>query len=274
MNRILLVVCSTVVAAVAGATGVNAGSSAPGLTVRSTLDGKTVLPHRIHWSARPSTPSLDIRKVEFFIDGGKARWVDDHAPYTYADDGGYLVTSFLATGRHRFRVRATAVDGRKATDTVTARVLPAQEPPAALTGTWQRTFDTQGAPAPGSVGNPTDTYTPSGRYTLMFEKRWIRDDFPGAFVLPRSNETGEGLVFLSDYTATTGRLHVQGEVVFHPLSMSDAEGGAWCYFWGPSADYRWNVSGDTLTLQPVGGNGRDACRIRGFIWTGAWTRKP
>jgi hypothetical protein len=62
------------------------------------------------------------------------------------------------------------------------------------------------------------TLTPSGTYTLTFEKRWIRDDFPGMFTFPDSNKTGDGFVFLSDYTAGMGRFRVQGEVVVHPLS--------------------------------------------------------
>ena len=35
-------------------------------------------------------------------------------------------------------------------------------------------------------------------------------------------------------------------------------------------DYTWSVSGNTLTLMPVGG--KDPCPLRGFIWTGDWTR--
>ena len=31
-----------------------------------------------------------------------------------------------------------------------------------------------------------------------------------------------------------------------------------------------SVSGDTLTLAPVGGH--DACGIRGLVWGGTWTR--
>ena len=65
-------------------------------------------------------------------------------------------------------------------------------------------------------------------------------------------------------------LQVGGAVIFRPYSDRVTGGGAWCHFGGPSADYRWSVKGRTVTLSPVGG--RDACRIRGFIWTGQWTR--
>src|SRR5262245_42173484 len=82
--------------------------------VRSTLDGRTTVPHRIHWVGRPSLPTSEIDNVSFFVDGGKARWIEHHPPYTFADDGGFLVTSFLAPGVHRFTVRARAKDGRAA----------------------------------------------------------------------------------------------------------------------------------------------------------------
>jgi hypothetical protein len=238
-------------------------------TVRSTLDGKSVLPHRIAWLAFPSLGRSKVARVDFLIDGGPVRWTERNPPYSYADDGGYLVTSWLTPGRHRFQVRATAKDGRVATDTVVARVAPAPPPPAELAGTWQRTIDTSNAPKPGSKGNPTSTFTPSGLYRITFEKRWIRDKFPGKFVYPASNKTGHGFIFLSDYTFTPKLLHVRGEVIFHPLSFKLPEGGWWCHPGGPAADYRWSVSSGTLTLSPVGS---DACGIRGFIWTGEWTR--
>ncbi len=82
--------------------------------------------------------------------------------------------------------------------------------------------------------------------------------------------TGNGFVFLSDYAATSSRIHVVGEVIFHPFDDAKAEGGFWCYADGPAADYTWSIAGDTLTLAPDGG--KDACGIRGFIWTGEWTR--
>ena len=239
-------------------------------TVKSSLDGKSVLPHRIAWVAFPSLGRSKVARVDFLIDGARVRWSERNPPYRYADDGGYLVTSWLTPGRHRFQVRATARDGSVAVDTVVARVLPEPPLPAQLAGTWQRTVDTSSAPKPGSKGNPTSTFTPSGRYRLTFEKRWIRDQFPGKFVYPASNKTGNGFIFLSDYTHTPKLLHVRGEVIFHPLSFKLAEGGWWCYEGGPAADYRWTVSGTTLTLAPIGGS--DACGIRGFIWAGEWTR--
>lgn len=241
-------------------------------TVRSTLNGKSELPHRIHWIGVPSLSRTKIAAVQFLIDG-KVKWLEHKPPYTYSDDGGYLVTSWLAPGRHRFTVRATATDGRKATHTVIARVQAAPEPPATLAGTWQRTVDTTNAPKPGTRGNPTETPIPAGTYTLTFEKRWIHDRFPGPFSVSKSirKGTGEGEEFDTDWTPDASTFHVQGAVTFRVFHEdTDQEGGAWCYFGGPPADYNWSVTGDTLTLNPTAG--KDACGIRGFIWTGQWTR--
>jgi len=257
--------------ALAPATASNAGGAQEQaqFTVKSTLDGKTVLPHRIAWLAYPSLPSSKVARVEFLIDGGPVRWAKGNPPYRYANDG-YLVTSWLEPGSHRFQVRATAKDGRVATDTVVARAAPAPPPPAALAGTWQRTIDTSSAPKPGSKGNPTSTLTPPGVYHITFEKRWLNSRFPGKFVYPQSNETGKGFTDQSDYTATPTRLHFLGAVIFRKYSDKVTGGGAWCHFGGPAASYRWNVSDKTLSLTPIGGS--DACGIRGFIWTGEWTR--
>jgi hypothetical protein len=69
-----------------------AGGIRKPFTVGSTLDGKTALPHRIHWTAHPTLPASRLNGVDFLIDG-KVRWVEVNAPYTYGDDGNWLVTS-------------------------------------------------------------------------------------------------------------------------------------------------------------------------------------
>ncbi len=249
-------------------------SPAAGFKATSTLDGKSVLPHRIHWLGFPSLAAAKVAKVEFLIDA-KLCWVEHQAPYVYGGDDngrnqGYLVTSWLTPGKHRFVVRVTAKDGTTSTDAVSARVLPAPAPPAALAGSWQRTIDASAAPKPGSAGNPTGTVVASGLWTITFDKRWVRDAAPGTFVYPKSNTTGFGLYNLDDYSAGPTRIHLVGEVFFHPGSERLPEGGSWCFGSGPPADYNWSVNGNTLTLAPIGG--RDACGIRGFVWTGTWTK--
>jgi hypothetical protein len=237
----------------------------------STLDGKTVLPHRIHWLGLPALSASKVKAVDFLIDGRLA-WVEQKAPYSYADDGGYLVTSFLAPGRHRFTIRAIPFAGHSATDTVTARVLPAPPVPAALAGTWQRKIsDTSSAPAPGSPDNPTSTLTPPGTYKITFDRRWIHDEFPCTnSPCTFQSSTGAGTEFDSDWDHGPTTFHVQGEVTFRMFTDTDRLAGWWCQTWGPPATYTWSVSGKTLKLAPVGGH--DACGIRGSVWSGTWTR--
>jgi hypothetical protein len=263
----------TLVAVVGLVAAVATATSTP-FKVSSTLDGKTVLPHRIHWLGYPSLAHSKVARVEFLIDGRLA-WVEHGAPYVYGSDEngqkeGYLVTSWLSPGKHHFVVRAVATNGSTATDTVVARILPAPAPPADLAGSWTRTVDTTGVPKPGSAGNPTDTIVAAGRWTITFEKRWVHDQAPGTFVFPKSNKDGTGFVFLDDYTATANRISVAGEVIMHQVRDNLAEGGFWCYPNGPGATYNWSVTGDTLTLAPIGGH--DACGVRGAVWSGQWTR--
>jgi hypothetical protein len=76
---------------------------------------------------------------------------------------------------------------------------------------------------------------------------------------------------LTDWTPGPRSFHVQGAVSIQPFDgNTDQLGGSWCYWGGPGANYSWTVHGRVLTLTPFGG--KDACSIRGFIWTGEWTR--
>jgi hypothetical protein len=251
----------------------DAPPTAKPFNLASTLDGKTVLPHRIHWLGLPALPAWKVKEVDFLIDG-RIAWVEHKAPYSYADNGGYLVTSFLAPGRHRFTVRAIPFAGHPATDTVTARVLPAPPVPAALAGTWQRRIsDTSTAPDPGSPGNPTSTLTPPGTYKIAFDRRWIHDEFPCTnSPCTFQSSTGAGTEFDSDWDPGPATFHVQGEVTFRMFKDADRLAGWWCETGGPPATYTWSVSGNTLNLAPVGGH--DACAIRGSVWSGTWTRAP
>jgi hypothetical protein len=239
--------------------------------VTSTLDGKKVLPRHVTWvAATPGLPRSGLKSggIGFLIDGKIVSFTDEQ-PYTFPDDGGYLVTTWLKPGPHTFTVRAHAKDGTTMEDNVTAKVVAPPIPPGTLSGTWQRTVtDTTGAPAKGSAGNPTKTPTPAGTYKLIFDARWIQTRFPGKYV-PKA-PSGNGFIIDNDWTPAASSFQAFGGVQFKVLQDIDAEGGWWCYAGGPAATYTWSVTGKTLTLTPRGG--ADACGIRGFIWAGQWTR--
>jgi hypothetical protein len=246
----------------------------PAFTVRSTIDGKTVLPHRIRWIARPGIPSARVAEVDFLIDG-KAAWIEHNAPYVFSDDEngshlGYLVTSWLKPGRHRFAVRVATNDGATVTHSVTARVVAAPDVPAALAGTWHRTLtDVSGAPGDGTPDNPTGSIIAPGTYTMVIDRRMVQVRWPGVFHRPQSDSTGAGWILDSDFTLAGSTLTALGPVIFEP-NHEQAETGWWCWQDGPAGGYTWSVSGSTLTLAPQGG--KDACGVRSFVWAGQWTR--
>jgi hypothetical protein len=235
--------------------------------VRTSLDGKTVLPHRIRWLGYPLLPRNKVQAVTFLIDG-KVRWVEQNPPYSYSDDGGYLVTSWLSPGLHRFTVRATSFTGATASKTVVARVVAAPEPSAELAGRWQRDIADE-VPGPSDPRCAPDP-VPAGRWTLVFESRWIESVFPGPFHPQKSKQTHFGYIIDNDWVPGPNTFEVAGSVTINLIRDQDKRGGWWCLPDGPAAKYSWAVDGDTLSLAPVGGV--DPNEQRGAVFTGKWTR--
>jgi hypothetical protein len=232
--------------------------------VRSNLDGRSVLPRRIRWTASVNVPQSQVGIVGFLIDG-KPKWFTEKVPATFDGDG-YLVTSWLSPGPHSFTVRLRTSDHQVIDDTVVARVAAAPAPPAALAGTWQRTINGADAPA-----NPANRVPPTGRYKLVFDKAWIQTWVAGTFDPSTSGKTGAGLILENDWTPGTSSFQAFGDVIVRTPQDVNRDGGrAFCDESGPAARYTWSVSGNTLTLTPAGGS--DACAIRGFLWAGQWTR--
>jgi hypothetical protein len=220
-----------------------------GLSVTSTLDGRSALPHRIHWQAFPNGPSADVSEVDFLIDG-KLDWVEHKAPYYYGDDGNYLVTSFLAPGQHAFTVRAISATGQTATDTVRAQVSSAPTPPAALEGTWQRFQVSGGASGP-----------PAGMWRLVISSvGW------------RINDPGGGSNLLDVAYLSPGLLEIR-QGMFTSLDESQ-NGNGWCNDApGPTIGLRYSVVGKTLIFTPVGPLGCDGTDyVTGPGWHGNWIR--
>jgi hypothetical protein len=223
-----------------------------GLT--SSIDGKRVLPVRSRWLAYPKLPTAQIKEVDYLIDG-KLRWIERKAPYNYGSDDfhghlGYLITTFLTPGRHTFAARAIDSAGRKATDTVTARVVPAPEPPAELKSVvWKRTFTGGALP---------------GEWELTFDTvgSWHLDPIGGGVV--------------DQYDIAGNVLHLYAPITFglrtdsiKKLGHNIPGGGSGdCREDGPFGSYHWSVTGDELTLTPI----KELCAGRGSIISGTWTR--
>ncbi len=245
------------------------GAEAHALTARqpfpvaSTLDGKRVLPLRMHWLAYPKLQRSKIAVVEFLVDG-KVRWTENRPPYNYGgdDDGrnlGYLITTWLGAGPHRFTVRVTDTAGRKASDTVISRVLPAPNPPRPLRGTWTRrvTASDLAKSDPNYGSGP-----PAGRWRLVFDR-------VGAWHL---DPLGSGVV--NQYAARPGVIHVYAPLAMAPEGVGVTRfghsgiGPKDCTNAGPFGTYRWSVSGTKLALTAI----HEACGQRRAIWEGVWKR--
>jgi hypothetical protein len=234
------------VISVAAGSAVADSTIAKPIRVTSSIDGEKVFAHRVHWLAYPSLPQSKISEVEFLIDR-KVRWVEHHRPYTYGglDGDNYLVTSWLAPGLHRFTVRVTSVTGRRATDTVVARIIPSPAPPKALAGRW-KIYD---------AGSPTTT--PAGDWFLTIDAiGWRIRDTAG---------TGD-LIDVAYLAGTT--LELRGGIWTMP--ESPREGNGWCEDTNETVRYRWTVIGDSLRLALAGpGRCDDESKFIGRTWTRA-----
>jgi hypothetical protein len=224
--------------------------------VKSTLDGKTELPQRIHWIAKPGIAASKVVEVIFLIDG-KIAWVEHKPPYVYGNDGNWLVTSAFQPGLHRFTVRTTTVDVRTVSKTVKARVLPAAAPPAELAGSWQRTVTKEQA---GEA--------PAGAWGITV-------DATGWIIREPGGSPGCGCGNWIDAAYPSGNLlELRGGIWKQPNNDQVKLGGnGWCNDTNAPVDYTWAVSANTLTLTL---NGPDLCgdsagKQDGVV-AGVWTR--
>jgi DNA-binding SARP family transcriptional activator len=249
-------------------------SSLAGKPTTSSLDGQTVLPQRTRWVVHPDVPDSAVREVDFIIDG-KLRWVERIPPYYFGGDEngtnpGYLVTTWLSPGEHVFTSHVVSAGGKLATDIVTARVLPAPQPPAALAGTWTRTVTKEDqAKSTPVFGVGVGNVPPAGVWRLVFDRI-------GAWEL---DPVKTGLV--TEYDVVADVLFAYAPITMAPCSDNGQPcgvkrfghhglggGGIDCTAAGPFGSYRWSVSGARLTLTAI----HEPCGQRRAIWEGTWTR--
>jgi hypothetical protein len=233
-KRLLALVLLASVVAVSSAL---AGRSDTGFTVTSTLDGKTVLPIRIQWLA---TPQIDpsqgtVSEVDYFIDGYHS-WTQHQAPWQYAGNGNWLVTTDLKPGLHTFTVRATTTDNQVATDTVKAQVVAPPPPPAKFRGTW-------------TLKKATHRQRPPVKAFTITPKGWT---------------FGPNLVLDAQYLPS-GNVVLGTVIINRPEQTDDV-----CN--GQPPLHKWHVafSADSKTMQlnPIGS---DPCLTRLRALQGTWT---
>ena len=266
LGRLLAVAAIASVATVPAALG--SRDDEP-FTVSSSLDGKKVLPLRSHWLGYTDLPPAQVDRVEFLIDG-TVRWIEHTPPYNYASDHngkemGFLITTWLKPGLHRFVVRVFDKAGHPEKDAVTARVVAAPAPPPELAGTWTRV-----PPGKRFIG---------WRYRLWFNRvgAW--------YVIVDRRGRGDGVVDQFDVRGHTLNLFapvVTGvQEVDHGVCTGNGclhithDGRAYtisgnvCNFSGPFGRYTWSVSGDTLSLKVI----HEGCFGRGKYFASTWTRE-
>ena len=260
---------ATIAALAISAAGLSGGQR---LAVTSSIDGKKVLPQMTRWLAHPNVAPADVAEVDFLIDG-RVRWVERRSPYNYASDDdkghlGYLFTSWLTPGRHRFTARVRTNDGRTATDVVIARVLLAPAPPTALAGSWTRVVtaaDTKKAdPRYG-----TDNVPPPGKWRLIIDRTGIWELDPiGTGILQGFSVGGDTLRSLAPIQMIPRKASGDPGEIERFGSRVAAGGGIDCNESGPFGTYRWSARGEALTLSAR----REPCGQRRAVYEGTWTR--
>jgi hypothetical protein len=254
-----------VACAIAAMTAVTAGTATSRMTrtgggnefkVTSSLDGRSTLPNRIHWLAHPKLSTAQVAKVDFLIDG-QVRWTERKAPYEFAQDNGYLITTWLKPGIHRFAARVTDTGGHRVSDTVSARIPPAQAPPKALAHHWKRTLT-----AADQKKVEFDNPPPKGSWEIVFDQVGIWELDP----------LGGGTI--TQYAPHPGVLDVYAPIQMAPDGVGVAKyghtkiGGYECDPDGPFGSYTWSITGSKLTLTAK----KEPCAGRRAILEGVWVR--
>jgi hypothetical protein len=253
-------------------------------TVQSSLEGLTVLPARIAWSATTSLPPAQVKMVQFRVDGD--RWWDDTTPpYAYGPPGAYLVARWVSSLRtrpsfrrrrtHEFAVRVLTTDGDKwESATVRARSPSATHArlPGGLGGQYGP--DEYVRLSPAELAHPLPpTKLPSFAHFLVFigSSLFVRGDkHDAAWEISGSDEHVRlgTPIFLTEATHADATSNFRGieDVLCAPggppatYSWSEARGRPLAPFWGGGGYAR------NLQLRAV----KDPCKERRRLLEGVW----
>jgi hypothetical protein len=274
MTRFQRTLLAGLALATVAATVVAAGAFGAGepLAIRSSIDAMKVLPQQTRWLAHPNVAPAEVEEVDFLIDG-TLRWVEHTAPYVYAGDDengrlGYLFTSWLTPGKHRFATRVRTTTGRTATDAVSARVVAAPAPPRSLAGTWTRTLTTKDA-AKSDPKYGADFIPPTGVWRIVIDRVGIWELDPvGSGIVQAYAVTGSVLRAYAPIMMVPKRANGDPGSIHRFGHRIDAGGGVDCDASGPVGTYRWTVTDRQLTLTAA----REPCGQRRAVYEGTWTR--
>jgi hypothetical protein len=104
--------------------GRSTGTTTANVEITSSLEGMKVLPRRVRWTATTSLPPERIKHVRFLVDRQRL-WTDQSPPFSYGEEGAYLVASIHwipGLAKRHFTVRVAATDGSVWKETVVAQV--------------------------------------------------------------------------------------------------------------------------------------------------------
>jgi hypothetical protein len=265
------------------ASEVGTSSTAEGPTVESSLEGLTVLPPRIDWSATTSLPPEQVETVKFLVDGD-TWWEDSTEPYTYGPPGASLPVRWISslplrtTGRpsrtHEFAVRVKATNGEKWESTpIRARTPEATHArlPRGLAGPYGPDEFVRLSPA-RLAHPPPPTKLPSFAHFLVFR---------GSSLFVR----GGGHDAAWEISGAGERLNVGTPIFLSEASHADASDfngvdEVICAPQGPPATYKWSETSGRLSAYG-GGPGehaqnlelravKDPCRERRQLLEGVW----
>jgi hypothetical protein len=274
MTRFQRALLAGLALATVAATVVAAGAFGAGgpLAIKSSIDGVKVLPQQSRWLAHPNVAPAEVDEVDFLIDG-RLRWVEHSAPYVYAGDDengrlGYLFTSWLTSGKHRFVTRVKTTSGETASDTVLARVVASPTPPSSFAGTWTRTLTAEDA-AKSDPRYGADFIPPTGVWRIVIDRTGIWELDPvGSGIVQAYSVTGSVLRSYAPIMMVPKRANGDPGSVHRFGHRIDAGGGVDCDASGPVGTYRWTVADRELTLTAL----REPCGQRRAIYEGTWTR--
>ena len=249
------------------------------MTIKSSLDGYSVLPRSIRWTVTSSLPPEQVRGVRFVVDSDRW-WGDRGPPYSYGGEGAYLPTTWIATrarpgALHNFEVRVFATNGESYRETVRVR-LPQPKLGRNSPGAFRGYFGFYGfARMPADVANVRPPKFADYRAHMFFYNASL---FVSSLV--QSNQ-----YFAWEIESDRKRIYVGTPMFFGP----HADAGPWghvemdeiiCASDGPPAVYSWSrMKGHFLNryqgkdyyarylrLRAV----REPCRERRRMLEGVW----